>query len=57
MTIPMHYKTEKCQFLQWSSGDFIQGKKNVRETGSSEIEINLADMPAEPEIVVLKYPG
>ena len=57
ITIPMHYKTEKCQFLQWSSGDFIQGKKNVRETGSSEIEINLADMPAEPEIVVLKYPG
>jgi len=57
ITIPMHYKTEMCQFLQWSSVDFIRGKKGVRETGSSEIEINLADMPAEPEIVVLKCPG
>ena len=56
ITIPMHYKTGKCEFLQWSSADFIKGKKNVRETGSGEIEINLADMPAEPEIVVLKYP-
>ena len=56
IAIPMHYKTGKCEFLQWSSADFIKGKKNVRETGSSEIEINLADMPAEPEIVVLKYP-
>jgi len=56
ITIPMHYKTEKCQFLQWSSADFIQGKKGVRDTGSGEIEINLADMPAEPEIIILKYP-
>ena len=56
ITIPMHYKTGKCEFLQWSSADFIKGKKNVRETGSGEIEINLADMPAEPEVVVLKYP-
>jgi L-ascorbate metabolism protein UlaG (beta-lactamase superfamily) len=57
ITIPMHYKTEKCQFLQWSADDFIKGKKGVRETGSVEIEINPADMPAEPEIVILKYPG
>jgi L-ascorbate metabolism protein UlaG (beta-lactamase superfamily) len=56
ISIPMHYKTGECQFLQWSSGDFIKGKKNVRETGSGEIEISRADMPAEPEIVVLSYP-
>ena len=56
ISIPMHYKTGECQFLQWSSGDFVKGKKNVRETGSGEIEINRADMPAEPEIVVLSYP-
>lgn len=57
ITIPMHYKTEKCQFLQWSADDFIKGKKGVRETGSGEIEINPADMPAGPEIVILRYPG
>jgi len=57
ITIPMHYKTEKCEFLQWSCDDFVKGKKNVRETGSGEIEINLSQMPAEAEIVVLKYPG
>jgi L-ascorbate metabolism protein UlaG (beta-lactamase superfamily) len=56
ITIPMHYKTERCQFLQWSADDFIKGKKGVRETGSSEIEINVTDLPAEPEIIVLKYP-
>jgi L-ascorbate metabolism protein UlaG (beta-lactamase superfamily) len=56
IAIPMHYKTEKCEFLQWSCDDFVKGKKNVRETGSGEIEVNLAEMPAVAEIVVLKYP-
>lgn len=57
ITIPMHYKTAACQFLQWSSDDFIRGKKVAREAGTSEIEISAADMPAVPEIIVLKYPG
>ena len=57
ITIPMHYKTEMCQFLQWSSDDFIKGKKVVRLAGSSEIEIKVADIPAEPEIIVMKYPS
>ena len=57
ITIPMHYKTEKCQFLQWSSDDFIKGKKGVKKIGSSEIEIKAADIPAEPEIIIMKYPG
>lgn len=57
ITIPMHYKTAKCEFLQWSCDDFIRGKKNIRETGSGEIEINQAEMPAVAEIVILKYPG
>jgi L-ascorbate metabolism protein UlaG (beta-lactamase superfamily) len=57
ITIPMHYKTDKCQFLQWSVDDFIKDKKGVREPGSGEIEINPADMPAVPEIIILKYPG
>ena len=57
ITIPMHYKTAKCQFLQWSDEDFTRGKKGVRQAGSSEIEIKPADIPAQPEIIVLKYPG
>ena len=57
ITIPMHCKTERCQFLQWSADDFVRGKEGVREAGSSEIEINVTDMPAEPEIIILKYPG
>jgi L-ascorbate metabolism protein UlaG (beta-lactamase superfamily) len=57
IVIPMHYKTAKCQFLQWSADDFARGKKDVRKPGSTEIEIKLADMPAGPAITVLDYPG
>lgn len=57
ITMPMHYKTAECQFLQWSSADFIKGKKGVREAGSSEIEIKSTDIPAQAEIIVLNYPG
>jgi len=56
IAIPMHYKTERCQWLSFSADDFIKGRKNVRKINSSEIELNAANLPAENEIVVLKYP-
>lgn len=57
ITIPMHYKTASCQFLQWSADDFIKGKTGARVADSSEIEVTKADLPAVPEIIVLKSPG
>jgi L-ascorbate metabolism protein UlaG (beta-lactamase superfamily) len=57
IAIPMHYKTDRCQFLQWSAEDFARGKKTVKRLSGSEIEITKNSRPAEFEVVVLKYPG
>ena len=34
--------------------DFIKGKKNVRKLDSSEIELNIGQIPEDMEIVVLQ---
>jgi len=56
IAIPMHYKTDRCRFLQWSAEDFARGKKTVKRLAGSEFEITGAGLPAEFEVVVLKYP-
>ena len=53
--IPMHYKTEKCGFPLAGVDDFLKGKKNIKKTGTSEIELAKTSLPAQPEIVVLEY--
>ena len=53
--IPMHYKTEKCGFPLSEVDEFLKGKKNIKKTGTSEIEFTKASLPAEPEIIVLEY--
>ena len=55
IAIPMHYKTDRCQFLQWSAEDFAGGKKTVKRLGGSELEITRAGLPAEFEVVLLRY--
>jgi L-ascorbate metabolism protein UlaG (beta-lactamase superfamily) len=55
IAIPMHYRTDRCQFLQWSADDFAKGKSKVREIEESEVEITPGSLPAEFEVVVLKY--
>jgi L-ascorbate metabolism protein UlaG (beta-lactamase superfamily) len=55
ITIPMHYKTEKCNFPIATVDDFTAGKKGVKVLKASEIEVSKADLPKEPEITVLNY--
>ena len=55
IAIPMHYKTDKCQFLQWSAEDFAKGKKTVKRLAGSEFEITKTSRPAEFEVILLRY--
>ena len=57
IAIPMHYKTDRCQFLQWSAEDFAKGKKTVKRLVGSEYEISRSGLPAEFEVVVPQYPS
>ena len=55
IVIPMHYKTKKCNFPIASVDEFIAGKKGVKKTNTSEIEISKSTIPTEPEIIVMEY--
>jgi L-ascorbate metabolism protein UlaG (beta-lactamase superfamily) len=56
ITIPMHYKTDKCSFPIGTVETFTKGKKNVKMRDTeSEIEVKKDTLPVTPEIVVLKY--
>ncbi len=55
IAIPMHYKTDRCQFLQWSADDFVIGKSRVRKIEGSEVEVMADALPSEFEVIVLKY--
>jgi L-ascorbate metabolism protein UlaG (beta-lactamase superfamily) len=55
ITIPMHYKTEKCDFPIAPLADFTKGKTGLRPARSSEVEISKAGLPKTPEILVLDY--
>jgi L-ascorbate metabolism protein UlaG (beta-lactamase superfamily) len=55
ITIPMHYKTEKCGFPITTVADFTRGKKNVQVLPKSDVNITTATLPKEPEIIVLQH--
>ncbi len=55
VTIPMHYRTEKCSFPITTEHEFTKGKKNVRTLQESELEITRQSLPRKPEIVVLQH--
>lgn len=54
VTVPMHYKTPKCDFPIAGVEDFVTGKQNVKRLDSSEAEFELGKLPGITEIVVLK---
>ncbi|MCX6004779.1 MAG: MBL fold metallo-hydrolase [Chloroflexi bacterium] len=56
LVIPMHYKTDSCDWPQWSAKDFVKDVKNVRHVESSEVEITKDKLPAETEYIVLGVP-
>ncbi len=55
VTIPMHFKTEKCHFPISEVKSFLEGKKNVVFLDSPEIDITDRTLPESPTIYVLKY--
>lgn len=54
ITVPMHYKTDKCDFPIAGVEEFIRDKKWVNMAGTSEIVITGGSLPGEPEIIVLQ---
>ena len=52
--IPMHYKTDKCDFPIADVDEFLRGKKDVAELDTSEAEFKQGELPSTTQIVVLK---
>lgn len=55
VTIPMHFKTDKCNFPIVNVDEFTKNKKNVKKLDSTEVTITKETLPKESEIYVLKY--
>jgi len=55
ITIPMHYKTDKCGFPITPVEEFTKNQNNVRVLKESEIEINKDTLPKKSEIIVLQH--
>jgi len=53
--VPMHYKTEKCNFPLAKIDDFLQGKEDVVDVGAPEAEVTKESLPAGQEIWVLTH--
>lgn len=56
ITIPMHYKTDKCGFGIAKLDDFLSGKESFTvNVGKTEMELTTANLPKKQEIRVLKH--
>lgn len=55
ITIPMHFKTEKCDFPIAGVDVFTSGKKGVKTVNTYEIEVAKEGMPKESEVIVMQY--
>jgi L-ascorbate metabolism protein UlaG (beta-lactamase superfamily) len=53
IVIPMHYKTDKCDFPLLNVEEFLKGKERVKRVNSSEVEIK--ELPVSREIIVLEH--
>ena len=53
--IPMHYRTDKCEFPIAGVDEFLQGKSAVKRLDTSEVELKPEDLPDKGEILVLKH--
>ena len=54
VAIPMHYKTDKCDWPLNTVDDFVLDKKNVKKINSSELEFKAGELPEATEIIVLQ---
>jgi len=52
--IPMHFKTDKCDYPIAGVEEFLRGKKEVSRLDASQVEFKAGELPATTQIVVLK---
>ena len=55
LIIPMHYKTEKCNFPIVGVEEFLKGWKEIRRMTSSETELEAKKLPSKTEVIVLQH--
>jgi len=55
VTIPMHYRNDKCLFKIDGVDRFLAGKPQVETPGASEIELKKDILPAGPKIFLLEH--
>jgi len=53
LVIPMHFKTDKCDFPITGVDEFLKGKTNVTHLEVSEAEFHAEHLPTDTQIVVL----
>ncbi|MFC1935086.1 MBL fold metallo-hydrolase [Chloroflexota bacterium] len=54
VTIPMHFKNNKCDYPITGEVEFLYGKQEVNKIDTSEIEFAPSTLPAIPQIIVLE---
>ena len=52
--IPMHYKTDRCDFPIAGVDEFLRGKEGASRLDTSEIELKSGQLPESTQIMVLK---
>jgi L-ascorbate metabolism protein UlaG (beta-lactamase superfamily) len=55
IVIPMHFRTECCQFPIAPVDVFLTGKRNVERLRTSQLSVVPSDLPAETRIKVLEH--
>jgi L-ascorbate metabolism protein UlaG (beta-lactamase superfamily) len=55
ITVPMHYKTQKCNFPIAPVEDFTKNQTNISMLKESSVVIKKETLPKEPEIIVLQH--
>jgi len=55
LTIPMHYRNDKCHFNIEGVDPFTEGKSPVETPRSSRLTVKKDNLPPSPKIVVLQY--
>lgn len=54
IVIPMHFKTDRCEYPIAGVDGFVAGKPNVTRVGGSELEITRESLPPKQQIFVLE---
>jgi len=52
--IPMHFKSNKCDFPIATVEEFLRGKKDISKPDASEVEFKAGELPSTTQVIVLK---